>query len=45
MRPFRSFQVWPPKGGGEVGVGAAGDEVFGDVEFGIEAAGDEVVIL
>ena len=31
--------------GGEVGVGAAGDGVFGDVEFGVEAAGDEVVIL
>ena len=24
--------------GGEVGVGAAGDGVFGDVEFGVEAA-------
>ena len=31
--------------GGQVGVGAAGDGVFGDVEFGVEAAGDEVVIL
>ena len=31
--------------GGQVGVGAAGDGVFGDVQFGVEAAGDEVVIV
>ena len=29
--------------GGQVGVGAAGDGVFGDVQFGVEATGDEVV--
>ncbi len=31
--------------GGQVGVGAAGDGVFGDVQFGVEAAGDEVVAV
>ena len=35
-------QLLSPEGG-EVGVGAAGDGVFGDVQLGVEAAGDEVV--
>ncbi len=41
---FLFAEAFGPEGG-ELGVGAAGDRVFRDVEFGVEAAGDEIIRL